>query len=83
MAAETATKTKKLGPVVTYPTKVQGALPHGQRADIWQDHGFGSLNVLSVGNAILRQEAQANDELRNHMTANLSEFLRSGATLHR
>ena len=37
----------------------------------------------SIGNAILRQAAEANEELRKNMTANISEFMRSGATLHR
>ena len=83
MATRTATKINERRPPVTYSTKFQGALPQGHISDIRQDHGFGSLIVHSIGNAILRQAAQANDVLRNNMTANLSEFMRSGATLHR
>ena len=61
--------------VVTYPRRATDGNE--------QDHGFGSLNVHSIGNAILRQAAEANEELRKNMTANISEFMRSGATLHR
>ena len=73
--AATKEATKKGVPVVTYPTRATDGNE--------QDHGFGSLNVHSIGNAILRQAAEANEELRKNMTANISEFMRSGATLHR
>ena len=66
---------RPLGPVVTNPTRAA----EGKE----QDNGFGSLNVHSIGNAILRQAAEANEELRKNMTANISDFMRSGATLHR
>lgn len=75
MDTKTATKVPELRPVVTYPPRAA----EGNE----QDHGFGSLNVHSIGNAILRQAAEANEELRKNMTANISEFMRSGATLHR
>ena len=73
MATKVETKTD--GRVVTFPTIVA----EGKK----QDHDFGSLNVHSIGNAILRQAAEANEELRKNTTANISEFMRSGATLHR
>ena len=83
MASKTASKVRDLGPVVTYPTNVRGRLPQDHISDIRQDNGFGSLNVHSIGNAILRQAAEANEDLRKNMTFNISEFMRSGATLHR
>ena len=66
---------KNAGRVVTYPPQAA--------EDDEQDNGFGSLNVHSIGNAILRQAAEANEELRKNMTANINEFMRSGATLRR
>ena len=73
--AATKEATKNAVPVVTYPRRATDGNE--------QDHGFGSLNVHSIGNANLRQAAEANEELCKNMTANISEFMRSGATLHR
>ena len=83
MSAATKEASKNAGGVVTRPTNVGADIPEGQRANIRRDHGFGSLNVRSIGNAILRQAAEANEELRKNMAANISEFMRNGATLHR